>query len=48
MKKDWNACSSPFKVKRLDPGKHKFRVRATDAAGNTDSTPAVDRFKVVV
>jgi hypothetical protein len=46
-KKAWAACTSPRKVKRLKPGKHKFRVRATDPAGNVDPTPAVDRFRVV-
>jgi len=40
-------CSSPRKVKRLDEGRHKFKVRAVDAAGNVDSSPARDRFKVV-
>jgi len=38
-------CTSPkkFKVKR---GKHVFKVRATDQAGNTDPTPAKYRFRV--
>ena len=40
-------CSSPKKVKSLDEGKHRFEVRAFDAAGNRDPTPAKDRFKVV-
>jgi hypothetical protein len=35
------------KFKHLDDGKHKFRVIATDDAGNSDSTPAKDKFKVV-
>jgi hypothetical protein len=33
------------KYKRLDLGKHKFLVRATDAAGNTDPSPDKDKFK---
>ncbi len=41
------ACSSPRKVKHLDEGKHKFKVVATDAAGNTDPTAAKDKFKVL-
>lgn len=41
---DYKACSSPatFRVKR---GKHSILVRATDAAGNVDATPAEARFK---
>jgi hypothetical protein len=46
-KRPWKGCSSPKKVKRLDDGKHKFKVRATDLAGNVDPTAAKDRFKVV-
>ena len=39
------ACTSPFvdKVKRR---RHEFGVRATDAAGNTDGTPAEIGWKV--
>ncbi len=39
------ACASGeiFKVKR---GKHRFEVGAIDTAGNADSTPAFDRWKV--
>lgn len=40
-------CDSPKKYKGLDDGKHKFRVRATDPAGNTDPTPAKAKFKRV-
>lgn len=39
-------CTSPAKFKRLDAGKHKFFVRASDAAGNTDATPAKLKWKV--
>ncbi len=46
-KKKFKACTSPRKVKHLDGGKHKFKVIATDAAGNTDPTAAKDKFKVV-
>ena len=34
-------------MKRLKKGKHKFQVRAIDAAGNVDPSPAKDKFKVV-
>lgn len=40
-------CSSPRKLKHLDPGKEKFKVRATDAAGNVDLSPVKDKFKVL-
>jgi CSLREA domain-containing protein len=37
-------CTSPTKVK-VKKGRHKFEVRAMDAAGNADPTPASDRWK---
>ena len=46
-KKKFKPCNSPKKYKRLKKGGHKFKVRATDAAGNTDPSPANDKFKVV-
>jgi len=36
----WAACTSPHTTAALDDGNHTFDVRATDAAGNTDGTPA--------
>ncbi len=38
-------CSSP-RAYRVGPGSHVFRVTATDAAGNSDPSPAVFRFRV--
>jgi hypothetical protein len=40
-------CTSPFKVKKLKPGKHKLTIIATDAAGNADGSPAVVKWKVL-
>ena len=37
---EFEDCDSPQKYRGLDPGRHRFRVRATDAAGNTDGSPA--------
>ena len=39
-------CPSPKTIKNLDQGKHKFRVRAIDAAGNVDPSSAKDKFRV--
>ena len=43
----FKGCGSPKTYKHLDPGKHKFSVFATDAAGNADASPATYRFKVI-
>ena len=45
--KQFRPCSSPKRLKDLKPGRHTFQVRATDAALNTDPTPAEDKFAVV-
>jgi VCBS repeat-containing protein len=42
----FRSCSSP-KGYRLKPGRHTFRVVATDTAGNADPTPAKKRVRVV-
>ncbi len=39
-------CRSPYTASRLADGPHTFSVRATDASGNVDPTPASRRFKV--
>jgi trypsin len=44
-RRDWRRCGSPRRVK-VAQGRHKFRVRATDSAGNTDRTPAISRWRV--
>lgn len=40
-------CSSPQKYRLSRPGKHLFRVRAVDPAGNVDPTPVRRRFEVL-
>ncbi len=39
-------CASPFTTFALADGPHRFQVRATDWAGNTDPTPASRDFTV--
>jgi hypothetical protein len=45
-RKSFEPCTSPKTYKKLKPGKHVFRVRARDRAGNLDATPTVKRFKI--
>ena len=46
--KQFKPCDSgKAKYKNLEPGKKKFQVRATDAAGNVDPTPAKAKWKVL-
>lgn len=46
-RKPFKPCASPKKYKKLKPGKHVFKVRAIDEAGNADPTPAKRSFKVL-
>lgn len=39
-------CESGASVHGLDDGRHKFRVRAIDAAGNADPSPAIHSWSV--
>ena len=43
-REQFRPCESPFSVK-VRKGRHEFEVRATDAAGNSDPTPASDRWR---
>lgn len=43
----WKNCSSPFKLKRLKPGRHVFKVKAINAVGTAEPTPVKRSFKVV-
>ena len=43
----WTSCTSPESISpALTAGSHTFDVRATDAAGNTDATPASHTWTV--
>lgn len=46
-RKPFKKCSSPKTYKKLKPGKHVFKVRAIDKAGNVDPTPAKRKFTVL-
>ena len=39
-------CQSPYTTSHLTDGSHSFSVRAKDAVGNTDLTPASRSFKI--
>jgi hypothetical protein len=39
-------CRSPKTYRRLRPGRHVFKVRATDGMGHTDRTPAKRRWTI--
>lgn len=43
---NYKSCRSAKSYKNLKPGKHVFRVRAKDAKGKLDLTPATKRFKI--
>src|SRR5215212_9981652 len=40
------SCSSPHRVDNLSEGSHTLQVRTTDAAGNTDASPASTTWTV--
>ncbi len=43
---DFAACTSPQGYAGVSDGSHTFRVRATDTAGNTDTTPATRTWTI--
>ena len=44
--KRYKGCTSPKTYGRLAAGKHVFRVKARDRAGNVDATPTTRRFRI--
>lgn len=45
-KQRFRPCTSPKTYRKLQLGRHVFRVKARDRAGNLDATPAVKRFMI--
>ena len=45
-KKPFKPCTSPRKLKKVKPKRHRFQVVATDAAGNVDPTAAKKKWRV--
>jgi len=43
----WKPCGSPLKLRRLDRGRHVFKVRAVNAVGTVETRPASRAFKLV-
>jgi parallel beta-helix repeat protein len=43
---EWAACRSPLALSGLSAADHELRVRAVDAAGNADATPAAYAWTV--
>ena len=46
-RRPFRPCRSPRIYRHLRPGRHTFRVKAIDAAGNVDPSPAVKRFRLL-
>jgi hypothetical protein len=46
-RKPFRSCRSPKEYKHLKPGKHVFKVRATDTQGRVDPVPAKKKFRVL-
>ena len=44
----WRSCTSPTSIANLADGAHRFAVRAVDAAGNADASPATASWTVAV
>lgn len=44
--KPFKPCTSPRSYRHLKPGRHTFRVKAVDAAGNVDASPLVAHFRL--
>lgn len=43
----WKACKSPLKLKKLDVGSHRLKIRAISSSGVVEAEPAVVKFRVL-
>lgn len=43
----WKGCNSPYKLPKLNPGRHVFSVKGKSAAGQWEQQPVSRKFKVV-
>ena len=46
-RRHFSPCESPLRLRRLSVHRHRFAVRAIDAAGNVDPSPAKARFRII-
>jgi Tol biopolymer transport system component len=46
-RKHWKECGSPDTLKRLNPGRHVFAVKAVNAVGTAELAPQKRAFRVV-
>jgi hypothetical protein len=46
-RKPWRVCESPWSYYGVKVGRHVFKVKATDAAGSVDPTPAIRTWRVI-
>jgi Tol biopolymer transport system component len=46
-RKAWKPCSSPLRLKKVGRGAHVLRIKAVNAIGVAEGTPATRKFKLV-
>jgi hypothetical protein len=45
-RREYKPCQSPKRIENAKPGRHTFRVRATDQRGNLEPKPAAWRYRI--
>jgi hypothetical protein len=46
-RRKFRSCGTPLRLRKLGPGRHTFRVKAVDSAGNREKRASKRRFTVV-